>query len=755
MGSSADGRPTIARGAVAVCLAIPAAGEEALQDLRHLLDRTESSVPIVLAGSPDALQPALAEARSDTGGHRTVEGVETSPEADLCEMLNAAVRAAHPADVVLLAPGVRTTVGWLARLRAAAAEDSIVASATPMSLGGLGLELPAALVAQDAGFGHEDQRALEESARRVGERVPASRPRIATIGPCAYVRRSAWDLAGPLEVGIPLDRALARSATRASALGMIHVLAGDVLVATTAPSGAPVEPAAAARPSTEMGADGREGEEDDLQATISADERGPLRRAVDQARVALGRLSVTIDARSLTAAVGGTQTYVSGLVLALAQEEVASVRVLVAHDLPRSAAEALTGAPGVELLSYDDALRDPPLSDVVHRPQQVFTPEDLALLRLVGRRVVIGQQDLIAYHNHAYHPDVERWRAYRRTTRLALAAADQVVFFSEHARRDAFAEDLVEPVRAHVVGIGVERAESPTSLEAPSARAPEGLAEDDSFLLCLGTDYAHKNRPFAIELLRGLLDLGWEGRLVLAGAHVPFGSSRERERELLGGDPRLASRVIDLGPVEDAQKQWLYERARALLYPTLYEGFGLIPLEAARSGLPCLYAAQASLLELAAGAATLVPWDAEASARAVLPLLSEGPARDAHLSDLRAIATPSWSEIAQTMFGVYEQALLDPAPAAAPRAWQELDRERYIVALDRDMQHLKEVAQEYQDLYHALEERVRFGLPLIDRRDGLLSLDQQRALMRVAGRGRLGAAALAPLALLGRGRRSS
>ena len=49
----------------------------------------------------------------------------------------------------------------------------------------------------------------------------------------------------------------------------------------------------------------------------------------------------------------------------------------------------------------------------------------------------------------------------------------------------------------------------------------------------------------------------------------------------------------------------------------------------------------------------------------------------------------------------------------------------------------------------------RFGLSLIDRRDGLLSLDQQRALMRVAGRGRLGAAALAPLALLGRGRRSS
>ena len=193
-----------------------------------------------------------------------------------------------------------------------------------------------------------------------------------------------------------------------------------------------------------------------------------------------------------------------------------------------------------------------------------------------------------------------------------------MVFFSEHARRDALAEDLLAERRAHVVGIGADALEP----SGPMGDPPDGLGLDEPFLLCVGADYAHKNRPFAIELLSALWELGWEGRLVLCGARVAHGSSRERESEVLARDPELARFVTDLGPVDEASKRWLYAHACALLYPTLYEGFGLIPLEAARAGLPCLFAAQASLSEVAPEAATLVPWDAGASAQAVLPLLS-------------------------------------------------------------------------------------------------------------------------------------
>ncbi len=88
---------------------------------------------------------------------------------------------------------------------------------------------------------------------------------------------------------------------------------------------------------------------------------------------------------------------------------------------------------------------------------------------------------------------------------------------------------------------------------------------------------------------------------------------------------------------------------------------------------------------------------------------------------------------------VYEHAVAAPPSEAAPRIWQDLDRET--------------MAQEYQDAYHALEARVATGLPLIDD-GGLLNHAQQRGLMRVAARRRLGALLLTPLGLLGRDARA-
>ncbi len=704
------------RGSAVVCIPVIVADARALATIWSVVEHSSASTPVILAGPPAAVQQIAEEPAVEAEGGMLL-GLAVDCETDVAA-LNTAVKTSFPGDVVVVAPGMRVTAGWFEGLRAAATSDSTVASATPLSLG--------------AGATED----LDEAACRVRERALRLYPRTATIGPgCAYIRRSALELAGPLDDSLALDGALARFALRALALGMVHVAADDVLVEGPPDgSGAPGEPRVSP------------GQTDDpVQETIAGDEHGPLHRALNRARGALGALSITIDGRALVSAVGGTQTYIIELVLALARQPAVTVRVLVPPDLSDRAADAFNAAGDIELLPYEQAIDGAPLTDVIHRPQQVFTPDDLGLLRLVGERVIIGQQDLIGYHNPSYHTDIDSWRGYRRTTRLALAGADQVVFFSNHARSDALAEDLLPAGRTHVVGI------APEALEHASVpdRPPAGLSADGPFLLCLGADYAHKNRPFAIELLGALHDLGWHGRLVLAGTHMPHGSSREHERDLLSGSPDLAGSVIDLGPVDEPCRRWLYTHASALIYPTTYEGFGLLPFEAAQSGLPCLFAAQASLAELAGDAATIIPWDAHASATAVLPLLSDGPARDHHLSQLRALPIPSADNVAQQLIAVYEQALSDPPSEASPRIWQELDRERYIVRLDRDIDDLKRTAQEYQDAYHALEDRVRIGLPLIDN-GGLLTPAQQRGLMRVASRRGLGSAVLAPLGLLGR-----
>ena len=90
------------------------------------------------------------------------------------------------------------------------------------------------------------------------------------------------------------------------------------------------------------------------------------------------------------------------------------------------------------------------LADVVHRPYQVSNDEDLSFLAKLGERLIVTNQDLIAYHNPSYFRDFDSWEGYRRITRTALAVADRVMFFSAHACDDALAEDLVEPHRASI-----------------------------------------------------------------------------------------------------------------------------------------------------------------------------------------------------------------------------------------------------------------------------------------------------------------
>ena len=196
-------------------------------------------------------------------------------------------------------------------------------------------------------------------------------------------------------------------------------------------------------------------------------------------RAALRGLTVTIDARSLGPGVGGTQRYTLDLAVSLARFTDAAVRVVVPPDLAPDAAGLLAETAAIEVITYEQAAAGVDLTDVVHRPQQIFSSDDLRLLRLLGRRLVVTHQDLIGYHNPTYHETAAVWEQYRRITRLALAAADRVVFFSEHSRRDAEAEDLVTADRCDVVGIAL----APQPPVEPVAPAP--VPRDQEFILCL------------------------------------------------------------------------------------------------------------------------------------------------------------------------------------------------------------------------------------------------------------------------------
>ena len=391
------------------------------------------------------------------------------------------------------------------------------------------------------------------------------------------------------------------------------------------------------------------------------DAAGPA-RSLRRARRALAGLSVIVDARILSQPMTGTQLHVIEVIAALARTGNVRLRAIVTDRIDEAAARSLESVPQLELVRHADA---PQMAraDVVHRPFQLDNPGDLSFLTSLADRVVITQQDLIGYQNPSYFATRDAWEGYRELTRTGLAVADRVLFFSQHARREALDEELVETERASVVTLGVDHriASAPVAPEGMS-----GLAADTEVMLCLGNDYRHKNRLFALRMLDELITRHrWEGRLVLAGPHVPHGSSAPEERRMLSARPELAVAVVDLGAVSEAEKAWLLGRAGLVLYPTVYEGFGLVPFEAAAHSVPCMWAAGTSLSELLDDdAAPLVAWDPAASADRALELMRDERERELNVGLIRRAAeTLTWDVSAARLLEVYEQTC--DAPAAA------------------------------------------------------------------------------------------
>ncbi len=529
-------------------------------------------------------------------------------------MLDEAVGAVAPADVVLLAAGATVTDGWLERLRQAAYSDSRVATAS-------------AIVSRAAGT-------FDAAGASLRLRPPVQRPG----SECAYVRRDALDLCGPL--GRPPSLEFTH---RCIANGLTHVLADDVLV----------------------GGDGDWPADTD--AATDAVAGGPLARALGRLRRARSGLSVIVDAGILSGPMTGTQVHVLELLGALARADGVEVSAIVPDRCDPDARRALGATGEVKLLSPEQAGRLPRgRFDIAHRPYQVNNAGELAALRELADRIVITQQDLIGYSNPTYFATREAWESYRLLTRAVLAAADRALFFSRHARDEALAQELIEPARATVIRIGVDHRVVTTADREPTAPAAVArLVPDDEVMLCLGVDYRHKNRLFALELFRRLRsERAWTGLLVLAGPSMATGSSRPDEQRLLAAHPELAGSVLECGSVTDSEREWLYRRARLVVYPTVYEGFGLIPFEAAAHGVPCLWAPVTSLGELLpADAARIVPWDTAATVPAALELLRDESARKRNLEAIRSAgAGLRWDATAAELVTAY-QAACDAPPS--------------------------------------------------------------------------------------------
>lgn len=238
-----------------------------------------------------------------------------------------------------------------------------------------------------------------------------------------------------------------------------------------------------------------------------------------------------------------------------------------------------------------------------------------------------------------------------------LRRATAIIADSEATRRDVLRYYAPPPEKVHVVHLGVEPAFQPVDPDAARAVVARQYALTPPYLLFVGTLEPRKNlRGLLIAYRRLLSELGPAlPPLIVAGAPGWWHEESYRAVERLG----LTQHVRFVGRVAERDLPALYGAATAFLYPSLYEGFGLPPLEALACGTAVICSNRASLPEVVGDAAVQVdPINIAELATALRRVLSDANLRaELRARGLARAAQFTWARTASATVDVYRQVL--------------------------------------------------------------------------------------------------
>jgi len=299
-----------------------------------------------------------------------------------------------------------------------------------------------------------------------------------------------------------------------------------------------------------------------------------------------------------------------------------------------------------------------------HRLEQLSLPLELAPMRLdllhspdfippfrSKARSVITVHDL----NFMMFPQFltkDSARYYGQIDR-AVRHADGLIAVSHATKRDIVQLLGVPEHNIRVIYEAASPIFRPLRSEDLSQQVRGRFGIQGPFLLFVSTIEPRKNVPVLLRAYRQLRDsYNVDARLVLAGDKGwLFDEVFDLTRRL-----ELEDHVLFLGRVTTKDLLWLYNTAEALVAPSLYEGFGLTPLEAMACGTPVIVSDVSSLPEIVADAGlTVDPTDVEALTVAMWRLLDDAELRKTLVQKgLKRAALFSWDKAAKETLALYK-----------------------------------------------------------------------------------------------------
>lgn len=285
------------------------------------------------------------------------------------------------------------------------------------------------------------------------------------------------------------------------------------------------------------------------------------------------------------------------------------------------------------------------LAQINFRKYDIYFEPNFIPLDIRSRKVVTTVYDFSFHHHPEWHPR-ERVEYFSKNFFKRIKKTDVIITISKYVEREAREILNIRDGRVVTIHLGYNNIFKAIGNEKAETRPSE------DYILFVGSIEPRKN---LIRLLNAYLLLPEYIRkgfkLLLAGFK---GWENKEIVELLG---KLKGRVSYLGYVNNEELANLYRDASCFVYPSLYEGFGLPPLEAMACGCPVIISNVASLPEVCGDAGYYVdPYDVESIAEGICKALTDESLRQSLIrKGLERAKLFSWEKAAKEHLKVFEE----------------------------------------------------------------------------------------------------
>jgi glycosyltransferase involved in cell wall biosynthesis len=274
-------------------------------------------------------------------------------------------------------------------------------------------------------------------------------------------------------------------------------------------------------------------------------------------------------------------------------------------------------------------------------PLIYYIVTEMKVIRTVYDAAMWRCRETLSWKNKIYMKPLETF---------GMSRYDFICTISNSAMRDIV--DVFPAVKNKIANVGCGFDYDKFNLLCSDKNTDEFINElklPESYILFVGTIEPRKNLKFLLAVISDSKMISEHIQLVIAGRYGWGAEEIFEEVEKL----KLADNVHFLGAVDDKELHYIYKRATMLVFPSIYEGFGLPLLEAMACGIPVISANTASLPEVAGDAAILLsPTDRDSWVDAIKLLIKEPAARKSMIEKgFRQASKFSWNAVVCNILG--------------------------------------------------------------------------------------------------------